>query len=86
MECQFAQIAGNGHQVSRASCRTARSFPWGYRRFPLASRLQRRILLTAPWTWRPYKGKNPHTAHIHISVESRKSLYDDKRPWLLGHD
>lgn len=48
----------------------------------------RRILnsTVAPWTWRPYKGRSPHTVHIHISVESRKSLYDDKRPWMLEQD
>lgn len=48
----------------------------------------RRILsaTVAPWTWRPYKGRSPHTAHIHISVDSRKSLYDDKRPWMLEQD
>jgi hypothetical protein len=22
----------------------------------------------APWTWRPYAGKNPHTKHLHVSV------------------
>lgn len=35
----------------------------------------------APWTWRKYTGTNPHTAHVHISVNSTKNLYDDNRDW-----
>lgn len=29
--------------------------------------------------WRPYAGKNPHTAHVHISV--RADRREDARPW-----
>jgi hypothetical protein len=32
--------------------------------------------------WRPYKG-DPHTGHTHVSVSPVKSLYDNRRPWLL---
>lgn len=31
--------------------------------------------------WRPYDGDNPHTMHVHISVHSDKSLYDNKDSW-----
>lgn len=44
---------------------------------------QRRIMAgnagPAPWTWRPYKGANPHDKHAHISVNS-----DDASPWGYG--
>jgi hypothetical protein len=40
--------------------------------------------ITSPWTWRPYSGSNPHTKHIHISVHSKKSLYDSEAPWIIG--
>lgn len=33
--------------------------------------------------WRPYNGANPHTGHTHVSVSSTKTLYDNRRPWLL---
>lgn len=33
--------------------------------------------------WRVYNGPNPHTGHTHVSVSSIKSLYDNRRPWLL---
>lgn len=33
--------------------------------------------------WRPYTGKDPHTGHVHISVSSTKSLYDNTRPWTI---
>jgi hypothetical protein len=33
--------------------------------------------------WRPYKGSNGHTHHIHISVKSTKAHYDDAKPWKL---
>lgn len=36
-----------------------------------------------PWTWRPYKGANAHTKHVHISVMGAKTLYDDERPWAI---
>lgn len=33
------------------------------------------------WSWRPYSGTNPHTQHVHISVESTKTLYDNTASW-----
>jgi endonuclease G len=38
---------------------------------------------TPPWTWRGYRGANPHTRHVHISVRSDKASYDDDRPWPM---
>lgn len=38
----------------------------------------------APWTWREYDGTNPHTEHVHVSVRSRKSAYDDATAWRIG--
>ena len=37
----------------------------------------------APWTWRKYSGKNPHTKHIHISVLPQKAKFDDRTDWQL---
>jgi hypothetical protein len=37
----------------------------------------------SPWRWREYDGPNPHTEHVHISVQPRKALYDDQRDWSL---
>ncbi len=37
--------------------------------------------IVQPWTWRPYKGKNPHTKHFHLSVLPNKALYDSKENW-----
>jgi peptidoglycan hydrolase-like protein with peptidoglycan-binding domain len=34
----------------------------------------------APWTWRPYDGKNAHRQHFHISVNSHG---DDELKWAL---
>ncbi len=40
-----------------------------------------------PWVWRKYSGSNKHDHHVHISVEDRKSLYDNTSPWgLFGSD
>lgn len=39
---------------------------------------------TAPWTWRPYKGENPHTKHIHISVNCDPANYDSKSAWNIS--
>jgi len=39
---------------------------------------------TAPWVWRNYSGSNPHTRHIHISLNSRKSDYDSTAPWRIA--
>lgn len=36
---------------------------------------------TSPWRWRKYNGANPHNHHVHLSVESNKSLYDSVEPW-----
>jgi hypothetical protein len=36
---------------------------------------------TSPWRWRKYNGANPHNHHVHLSVESKKSLYDSVEPW-----
>jgi hypothetical protein len=33
--------------------------------------------------WRAYRGKNPHTVHIHVSVHPIKRLYDSVRIWDL---
>jgi murein L,D-transpeptidase YcbB/YkuD len=34
--------------------------------------------------WRKYDGKNPHTMHFHVSVDTSKALYDDTRDWQIG--
>jgi hypothetical protein len=39
-----------------------------------------------PWTWRPYSGSNPHTKHVHISVNASKSLYDSRDDWALPEE
>lgn len=36
------------------------------------------------WTWRPYSGSNPHTKHVHISVQSDKARYDDRSEWVIN--
>lgn len=33
--------------------------------------------------WRPYRGANPHTAHVHVSVHPIKRLYDNEKDWQL---
>jgi peptidoglycan hydrolase-like protein with peptidoglycan-binding domain len=38
----------------------------------------------APWTWGPYTGVNPHTAHMHVSCNYPKALADNTAPWSLG--
>jgi len=35
-----------------------------------------------PWSWRPYKGANPHTRHLHISVVADRRCRDST-PWML---
>lgn len=37
-----------------------------------------------PWVWRPYSGTNPHTKHIHISVDEKAVLYDNDAPWVIA--
>jgi hypothetical protein len=39
--------------------------------------------LVSPWQWRPYRGSNPHSQHVHISVRSDPALYDDAGPWVI---
>lgn len=38
---------------------------------------------TSPWTWRPYKGVNGHTKHLHLSVIGEAKFYDSTKPWKL---
>lgn len=38
---------------------------------------------TAPWTWRDYRGSNPHSHHVHLSVRPEKSSYDRADDWML---
>lgn len=33
--------------------------------------------------WRVYRGKNPHTLHLHLSVRPEKRLYDAKDKWSV---
>jgi len=35
-------------------------------------------------TWRRYRGSNPHTQHVHISVSTDPALYDDASQWGLS--
>jgi hypothetical protein len=37
----------------------------------------------SPWTWRAYGGSNPHTKHLHISVDCSRSLCDSTTPWTI---
>ncbi len=37
----------------------------------------------SPWKPRKYKGKNPHTMHVHISAKPAKSKYDDTSAWAI---
>lgn len=37
----------------------------------------------SPWQWRDYRGRNPHTMHVHISVKPAKSKYDDISLWAI---
>ena len=38
---------------------------------------------SAAWTWRSYRGANPHNHHVHISVKSGKASYDDEAGWAI---
>lgn len=38
----------------------------------------------AGWAWRPYSGSNPHTKHMHLSVQPTKSLYDNTGAWSIA--
>lgn len=35
------------------------------------------------WTWRPYKGINPHDHHVHFTASLDPKLYDSSAPWEL---
>jgi hypothetical protein len=37
---------------------------------------------TPPWGWRTYKGTDPHTGHVHVSVLDAK-ISDTSTPWNL---
>jgi len=39
---------------------------------------------TQPWVWRAYTGSNPHSQHVHVSVMSTKSQFDNVAEWDLG--
>lgn len=34
-----------------------------------------------PWDWEPYAGSNGHTQHVHISVATSATGYDNTTPW-----
>ena len=36
----------------------------------------------APWVWRAYRGSDPHTGHLHLSVVADDRA-DDPRPWQI---
>ena len=37
----------------------------------------------AAWTWRPYSGSNPHSKHVHISVQPEKAAFDSEAAWAV---
>lgn len=37
-----------------------------------------------PWKWRRYRGSNPHTRHLHLSVKD--TYQDDESPWQIEND
>lgn len=39
-----------------------------------------------PWTWQPYSGADAHTGHLHLSVVTSQSRYDNTRPWTALED
>jgi hypothetical protein len=36
-----------------------------------------------PWKWREYRGSNPHTHHVHLSVKQAPGEYDSQDEWRL---
>ena len=40
----------------------------------------------SPWEWRAYRGSNPHTRHMHVSVVADRARYDDTRPWHVASE
>jgi hypothetical protein len=43
---------------------------------------QRRIISPPTWQWRGYDGANPHTLHVHLSVNA--DTCDITSPWNIG--
>lgn len=39
---------------------------------------------TDSWAWRPYDGSNPHTQHVHVSVDHGPESFNDDSPWQWG--
>lgn len=39
---------------------------------------------TEDWAWRPYTGSNPHSHHVHVSVDHPSSSFDDASSWCWG--
>ncbi len=37
----------------------------------------------AAWAWRSYSGSNPHTKHMHVSVNEDQAHYDDTAQWHI---
>lgn len=35
-----------------------------------------------PWTWRSYKGSNPHSGHVHVSIR-RNPHADNTKEWSI---
>lgn len=38
----------------------------------------------SPWQWRPYRGANAHSKHVHVSVDDDPAKHDDPRTWALN--
>ena len=43
-----------------------------------------RIFNSTDWKWKKYTGSNPHSLHMHVSVHSAKTKYDDTCDWSLA--
>lgn len=41
----------------------------------------KRIIESRDWTWKEYKGSNPHTKHMHVSIHSSATAEKDVSPW-----
>lgn len=37
-----------------------------------------------PWDWEPYRGTNPHTSHVHISIKHTATAETDTSPWFTA--
>jgi hypothetical protein len=35
-----------------------------------------------PWNWEPYRGTNPHTSHVHISIKHTATAEAGTSPWF----